>query len=121
MRNVWITGAAILAGLAALTSGTAQAQTAQAEHWGAYFGNHKSSEENTTPTPVPVNLPAPVTQGGSAAGNGQTLVMLADGSVFGWGSDFSSQLGDGKTGIKTAPERITPPAGVTYSLLATGA
>jgi alpha-tubulin suppressor-like RCC1 family protein len=73
--------------------------------------------------PVQVSLPAPVSQaaqGGSAAGNGQTLVMLSDGSVYAWGDDSSYQLGDGGTANQDSPELISPPAGVTYQALATG-
>jgi alpha-tubulin suppressor-like RCC1 family protein len=73
--------------------------------------------------PVRVDLPLPVTQvaqGGSIWSNGQTLVMLSNGSLWSWGSDMFSQLGDGKTGIRSTPERFRPPAGVAYATLATG-
>jgi alpha-tubulin suppressor-like RCC1 family protein len=75
--------------------------------------------------PVQVTLPdaSPVTQvaeGGSNALNGQTLVMLADGSLYAWGSDTYSQLGDGSTTAEASPVPFFPPAGVTYSALATG-
>jgi alpha-tubulin suppressor-like RCC1 family protein len=73
--------------------------------------------------PVRVRLPFPVTQvaqGGSIRVNGQTLVMLSDGSVWAWGNDRFSQLGDGRTGSRASPERIRQPAGVTYAILATG-
>lgn len=71
--------------------------------------------------PVTVRLPAKVTQaaqGGSAPGNGQTLVLLANGALYAWGADGQGQLGDGKTTPQFAPELITPPSGVTYRLLA---
>jgi alpha-tubulin suppressor-like RCC1 family protein len=73
--------------------------------------------------PVRVNLARPVTQvaqGGSIWTNGQTLVMLSDGSLWAWGNDRNSQLGDGKTGIRSSPQRFRAPAGVTYAILATG-
>jgi alpha-tubulin suppressor-like RCC1 family protein len=75
--------------------------------------------------PVQVTIPdsspvAQVVQGGSQTGNGQTFAMLADGSLYAWGNDWESQLGDGQTGMRAKPELISPPAGVTYSLLATG-
>jgi alpha-tubulin suppressor-like RCC1 family protein len=82
--------------------------------------------ERPSAVPVPVNLPdsAPVTQvaeGGSTSGNGQTLVMLSDGSLFAWGSDTDAQLGDGQEGGRQpSPERIHAPAGVTYAVLASG-
>jgi alpha-tubulin suppressor-like RCC1 family protein len=73
--------------------------------------------------PVRVSLPDPVTQaaqGGSLASNGQTLVLLSDGSLYAWGNDAFYQLGDGKTASEDLPEKILPPAGVTYRVLATG-
>jgi alpha-tubulin suppressor-like RCC1 family protein len=76
----------------------------------------------TSDVPVRVVLPDPVTQvalGGSVASNGQTLALLSDGSLYAWGSDARYQLGDGKTASEDRPERIHPPAGVTYRTLAT--
>jgi alpha-tubulin suppressor-like RCC1 family protein len=73
--------------------------------------------------PVLVHLAAPVTQvaqGGSLWNNGQTLVMLADGSLWAWGDNRASQLGNGKWRMQPSPVRIHPPAGVTYRSLATG-
>jgi alpha-tubulin suppressor-like RCC1 family protein len=74
--------------------------------------------------PVHVMLPLPVTQvaqGASSSSNGQTLVLLSDGSLRAWGDDRFGQLGDDRTATEAAPVEIFPPAGVTYSLLATGA
>jgi alpha-tubulin suppressor-like RCC1 family protein len=73
--------------------------------------------------PVRVRLPHPVAQvaqGGSIWSNGQTLVMLSNGSLWAWGSDRFGQLGDGKTGIRRTPVPFHAPAGVTYAKLATG-
>jgi hypothetical protein len=73
--------------------------------------------------PLRVALPGPVTQaaqGGSLADNGQTLVLLSDSSVYAWGNDAHYQLGDGRTANQDVPEKILPPAGVTYRTLATG-
>jgi alpha-tubulin suppressor-like RCC1 family protein len=73
--------------------------------------------------PVRVPLPAPVRQvaaGGSALGNGQTLTMLSDGSLYAWGDNSDCQLGNGQTGVEPSPIRFFPPAGVRYSALATG-
>jgi alpha-tubulin suppressor-like RCC1 family protein len=71
--------------------------------------------------PVAVPLPATVTQaaqGGSAPGNGQTLVLLTNGALYAWGANSHGQLGDGNTTPQSSPELITPPSGVTYRLLA---
>jgi alpha-tubulin suppressor-like RCC1 family protein len=73
--------------------------------------------------PVRVPLPAPVTQaveGGSVDSNGQTLVLLSDGSLYAWGNGALYQLGDGTTANQDRPVKILPPAGVTYRVLATG-
>jgi alpha-tubulin suppressor-like RCC1 family protein len=73
--------------------------------------------------PVRVRLPFRVTQvaeGGSIWNNGQTLVMLSDGSLWAWGDDRAGQLGDRKRGLQASPARFYPPAGVTYTSLATG-
>jgi alpha-tubulin suppressor-like RCC1 family protein len=73
--------------------------------------------------PVLVHLPAAVTQvaqGGSIWGNGQTLVILSDGSMWSWGDDSSYQLGNGTLGQSASPARFYAPPGVTYQELATG-
>jgi alpha-tubulin suppressor-like RCC1 family protein len=75
--------------------------------------------------PVRVTIPgsSPVVEaaeGGSAATNGQTLVKLANGAVYVWGSDGYAQLGDGRKAPALSPERIFAPRGVTYATLATG-
>jgi alpha-tubulin suppressor-like RCC1 family protein len=75
---------------------------------------------------VPVRVPLPhpvrqVAQGGSLWNNGQTLVMLSNGSLWAWGDDWAGQLGDGaSSGMQPSPVRFRPPAGVTYRSLATG-
>ncbi len=53
--------------------------------------------------PVKVDLPGPVSQvfqGGSGAENGQTVAILANGSVWTWGNNDRGQLG---TGTLTSP------------------
>ena len=88
------------------------------------LGTGKASG-NGTAVPARVNLPdsfpvAQAAQGGSDAGNGQTIVMLADGTMWAWGNDADSQLGDGRTGMQASPERIFAPAGVSYATVACG-
>ena len=73
--------------------------------------------------PVLVQLPYPVRQvaeGGSIWNNGQTIVMLSDGSLWAWGADGAGQLGDGARGARPSPVPVHPPSGVTYRSLATG-
>jgi alpha-tubulin suppressor-like RCC1 family protein len=74
--------------------------------------------------PVQVQFPAAVTQvtqGGNDHLNGQSLAMLSNGSVYAWGANSEGQLGTGNLDSKSSPVQITPPSGVTYETLATGA
>ena len=74
--------------------------------------------------PVLVHLPLAVTQvvqGGSYSDNGQTLVMLSDGSLHSWGDNEEGQLGTGTTTVHASPVTFTAPAGVTYATPASGA
>jgi alpha-tubulin suppressor-like RCC1 family protein len=73
--------------------------------------------------PVVVRLPRRVTDialGGSIWRNGQTLVILSDGSLWAWGNGMGFQLGNGKRELQPSPVRFYSPAGVTYVSLATG-
>ncbi len=67
--------------------------------------------------PVSVKLPAAVRQvfqGGSGAANGQTIAILANGSVWAWGNNEKGQLGDGTRTSSHVPVRVDVPAGVTF-------
>lgn len=89
------------------------------------LGDGRKGAGTNSWVPVKVTLPdsAPVTQvaeGGSATANGQTLVLLADGAIFAWGSDTYYQLGDGRTAAEDSPEKFSSPAGVQFVALASG-
>jgi alpha-tubulin suppressor-like RCC1 family protein len=67
--------------------------------------------------PVAVKLPVAVRQvfqGGSGATNGQTIAILANGSVWAWGDNLKGQLGDGSRTSSNVPVPVTVPAGVTF-------
>ena len=93
--------------------------------WG-YDGNGQLGDgkiRKNSDVPVLVHLPEPVTQvalGGSIWGNGQTLVILSDGSMWSWGDDAYYQLGTGKAGQEASPVQFHAPSGVTYQTIATG-
>jgi alpha-tubulin suppressor-like RCC1 family protein len=73
--------------------------------------------------PVRVTLPAPVrqvSQGGSGPANGQTVAILADGSVWAWGNGARGQLGDGSIADSDVPVRVRVPAGVTFAKVNSG-
>jgi alpha-tubulin suppressor-like RCC1 family protein len=87
------------------------------------LGNGTTGTNSDVPVRVALFDSSPVTQvalGGSAPNNGQTLVMLADGSLYSWGSDSDSQLGDRGTANQPWPKQFFPPSGVTYVSLASG-
>jgi alpha-tubulin suppressor-like RCC1 family protein len=73
--------------------------------------------------PVRVDLPGPVAQvfqGGSGATNGQTVALLANGSVWAWGNNQRGQLGDGTLTNSDVPVRVRVPNGVTFAKVNSG-
>jgi alpha-tubulin suppressor-like RCC1 family protein len=73
--------------------------------------------------PVRVGLPGPVTQvfqGGSLGNNGQTVAILAGGSVWAWGNNQHGQLGDGTLTSSDVPVRVHLPKGVTFAKVNSG-
>ena len=91
--------------------------------WG-YNGLGNVGNGTTTQqlTPEQISLPAPVTSvglGGSGDFNGQTLVLLTDGTMWGWGSDQWGQLGDGGSATAVpAPIKVATP--VTFTVVKSG-
>jgi alpha-tubulin suppressor-like RCC1 family protein len=103
---------------ALLTSG-------QYDSWGYNgLGNVGNGHAGTDAlTPQAISLTSPVTHaalGGSGANNGQTLVMLSNGTLRSWGFDKFGQLGDHSTKTEASPITFAPPTNVTYVALATG-
>ncbi|MBV8463936.1 MAG: hypothetical protein JO368_11610, partial [Acidimicrobiales bacterium] len=96
------------------------------ESWGYNaLGNVGNGQLGTDAlTPQVISLPNPVTHvalGGSGSNNGQTLVLLSDGSLWAWGYDKFGQLGDDNTKTEASPIKWTAPTGVTFVKLASGA
>jgi len=66
-----------------------------------------------------VHVPLPgrvvkVSQGGCLPNNGQTMALLADGSLWEWGNNRFGQLGDGNTRNALAPIHLIEPPGVRF-------
>ena len=59
-------------------------------------------------------------QGGSGAKNGQTVAILANGSVWAWGDNDRGQLGDGTRVSSDVPLRVDVPKGVTFVKVSSG-
>ena len=73
--------------------------------------------------PVRVHLPLPVTQvsqGGSRPTNGQTLALLANGSLWAWGSGSYGQLGLGNRREAASPVEVSLPPTVRFSEVCSG-
>jgi alpha-tubulin suppressor-like RCC1 family protein len=87
-------------------------------NWGynaaGQLGNGTTTD---SPIPVPVTLPAAVRQvfqGGSGAKNGQTVAILANGSVWAWGDNDRGQLGNGTRVSSNVPLRVDVPKGLSF-------
>jgi alpha-tubulin suppressor-like RCC1 family protein len=114
-----------VAGLvAAFSNEGALLDNGQYVNWGldseGQLGN--GTVNRSSDVPVTVSLPARVTQvaeGGSLFNNGQTLVLLSDGSLRAWGDGREYQLGNGQKGVFPSPVPFSAPPGVTYTTLAT--
>jgi alpha-tubulin suppressor-like RCC1 family protein len=118
-------GSSVIGLVAAFANAGALLSNGEYFDWG-YNANGQLGDGHlggASDVPVRVTLPGPVTQaaqGGSIWNNGQTLVMLSDGSLWAWGDDSNGQLGNGTTGMQPSPVPFYPLPGVTYRSLATG-
>jgi alpha-tubulin suppressor-like RCC1 family protein len=73
--------------------------------------------------PVRVALPGPVAQafqGGSGPKNGQTIVMLSNGSAWAWGSNGRGQLGTGTRTRSLVPVEVHVRRGVRFVSVCSG-
>jgi alpha-tubulin suppressor-like RCC1 family protein len=94
--------------------------------WGYNASGQLGNGRAGRPSDVPVRVRVPgavkqVALGGSIWSNGQTLAMLADGSIWAWGDDHACQLGDRqRRGMQPVPLRVRAKPSVTFRALATG-
>ena len=81
------------------------------------------SSQRIVSTPTKVKLPLPAVQlsaGGDAVGNGHSIAVLNDHSVYAWGDDADGQLGDGGTKNQFSPVKVEVPVGVTFARAVAG-
>jgi alpha-tubulin suppressor-like RCC1 family protein len=93
-------------------------------NWG-YNAAGQLGNGTTADSAVPVKVTLPVGvrqvfQGGSGAKNGQTVAVLADGSVWAWGNNDRGQLGNGTRVSSDVPLRVDVPRGVTFVRVSSG-
>jgi alpha-tubulin suppressor-like RCC1 family protein len=125
VRVIGLRGSRVIQLVASFANSGALLANGEYLDWG-YDGHGQLGDghlHQTSDVPVRVRLPYRVTevaQGGSIWSNGQTLVMLSNGSLWAWGNDRAGQLGNRTTGVRPSPVPFRPPVGVTYRSLATG-
>lgn len=91
--------------------------------WGYNAADQLGNGTTNSDTPVKVDLPANVQQvslGGSSGENGQTVAVLANGTVWAWGSDLFGQLGNGEMSSSSAPTQVDVPPGVSFVQVVSG-
>ncbi len=80
-----------------------------------------SSKLVSSPTRVHLPLPAiALSAGGDIVGNGHTIAILSDHSVYAWGDDSNGQLGDGMRTNEFSPVPVDLPAGLVFTSAAAG-
>ncbi len=125
VRVSGLSGKSVTALLAGFGNAGALLSDGRYYDWGE---NSQGQVGNGTPgrssdVPERVRLPGAVKrafEGGNAPNDGQTLVLLANGSMYAWGANGAFQLGNGTRVAATSPVKISSPHGVTYRAVASG-
>jgi alpha-tubulin suppressor-like RCC1 family protein len=120
MRVAGLDGSLVTELVASFANSGALLSSGEYFDWG-YDGDGQLGDgqfRRSSDIPVRVSLPGLVTQvaqGGSIWENGQTLVMLSNGSLWAWGSNVHGQLGDGTTQPRASAVRFHPQAGQRWN------
>jgi alpha-tubulin suppressor-like RCC1 family protein len=94
--------------------------------WGKNnYGDLGNGNTRNSAVPVRVDLPGPAVEvyvGGDSKTDAQTLALLANGRVEGWGNNAWGQLGNGTTArVTDRPVRASAlPGGLTWQAVVTG-
>ncbi len=121
---VGIDGSSVTRLVASFANSGALMSNGQYYDWG-YDGTGQLGDGRVgkqSDVPVLVHLPAQVTQvaqGGSLWDNGQTLVLLSGGSLWGWGDNHACQVGLAPRAVPS-PVQLRPRPTAIYTSLATG-
>jgi len=94
-------------------------------NWGKNdYGQLGDGTTQNSDVPVAAQLPSAVAQvyeGGDDRANGQSLALLANGQVYGWGNNGNGQLGTGSTAtVVDTPVEVQVPSGVDITSVASG-
>ena len=94
----------------------------RADHWGAYFGDHRSTDRDRTKRPRRMTFPDPSRIRQVASSNSSQYALLRDGTVWAWGQGTNGQLGNGaRANSFDSAVRVRFPASVQIAFLATDA
>lgn len=70
--------------------------------------------------PTPVQMPSGVTFSAMTAGFAHTCALGSDDRAYCWGWNTYGQLGNGNTTLRSTPQRVTMPSGVTFTAISAG-
>jgi alpha-tubulin suppressor-like RCC1 family protein len=84
---------------------------------GGELGDGTTTNRNT---PEKITLAAGITPTAISEGVDDSMAIGSDGNLYAWGLNTYGQLGDGSTGGRITPERITLASGVSPTVISAG-
>ncbi len=89
--------------------------------WGANeYGELGDGTATNRHTPVAVTLPGGAHATAITGGDGHSLALGSDGTLYAWGYNDHGQLGDGTTADRHTPVTVTLPGGVRATAIVAG-